>query len=65
MIISLGGERILKFRKIHAYEVTSEYLLASGSLIYMSQQIQEEWQHCIPKSNIEQARMSLTFRKLL
>ncbi|MFW1813591.1 alpha-ketoglutarate-dependent dioxygenase AlkB [Acinetobacter guillouiae] len=65
VIISLGGERILKFRKINAYEVASEYLLASGSLIYMSQKIQEEWQHCIPKSNIEQARMSLTFRKLL
>lgn len=64
-IISLGAERILKFRKIGDVETTKEYLLASGSLIYMSQKIQHEWQHSIPKSKIDQPRMSLTFRMIL
>lgn len=64
-IVSLGSERILKFRKISDPEMTKEYLLASGSLLYMTQSVQKEWQHAIPKFATDQARMSLTFRKIL
>ncbi|QOW44867.1 MULTISPECIES: alpha-ketoglutarate-dependent dioxygenase AlkB [Acinetobacter] len=64
-IVSLGSERILKFRKIGNPEITKEYLLASGSLLYMTQSVQKEWQHAIPKHETDQARMSLTFRKIL
>ncbi|MFW1857687.1 alpha-ketoglutarate-dependent dioxygenase AlkB [Acinetobacter defluvii] len=65
VIVSLGSERTLKFRRINEPEITKEYLLASGSLIYMTQVVQHEWQHCIPKSDSDFARMSLTFRAIL
>lgn len=64
-IVSLGIERTLKFRRIDDSEITKEYLLTSGSLIYMTQAVQHEWQHCIPKSDSDLARMSLTFRLIL
>ncbi len=64
-IVSLGSERILKFRKINNPEITKEYLLASGSLLYMTQNVQKEWQHAIPKGKTDQTRMSLTFRKMM
>ncbi len=64
-IVSLGSERILKFRRISNPEITKEYVLASGSLLYMTQSVQKEWQHAIPKGKTDQARMSLTFRKMM
>ena len=64
-IISLGEARILKFRNIANPEVFVSYELASGSLVYMTQEIQDEWQHAIPKSNTENGRISLTFRRML
>ena len=63
-IVSLGAERILRFRAIGDENRSFEYLLKDGSLIYMTQEIQTKWQHSIPKAAIERARMSLTFRKL-
>lgn len=64
VIISLGETRTLKFRKIENHSETFEYKLSTGSLIYMSQKIQKNWQHSIPKSDTENGRMSLTFRKI-
>lgn len=63
-IVSIGETRILRFRKIQNREEIIDYPLPSGSLIYMSQQVQDEWHHAIPKSETEQGRMSLTFRRL-
>ncbi|KXO75350.1 alpha-ketoglutarate-dependent dioxygenase AlkB [Acinetobacter venetianus] len=63
-IISLGAERILKFRNILDQSITQDYLLASGSLAYMNQDTQKEWQHTIPKTNSSAGRLSLTFRAL-
>lgn len=63
-ILSLGAERILKFRNISNPNITQDYALASGSLIYMSQDIQNEWQHAIPKASTQNSRLSLTFREL-
>lgn len=64
-IVSLGETRTLRFRNIADHEVVKDYPLPSGSLIYMNQEIQKEWQHAIPKSDTSEGRMSLTFRSLL
>jgi alkylated DNA repair dioxygenase AlkB len=63
-IISLGETRILRFRKIDNQTETVDYQLNSGSLIYMTQEVQKVWQHSIPKSKTENGRMSFTFRKI-
>lgn len=65
VIISLGETRLLKFRNIEDKTIFKEFELTSGSLFYMNQEIQNHWQHSIPKSNTENPRMSLTFRKLI
>jgi alkylated DNA repair dioxygenase AlkB len=61
-ILSLGEERILRYRNINNKEEILDYQLSSGSLIYMTQKVQDLWQHAIPKSDTEKSRMSLTFR---
>lgn len=64
-IVSMGETRTLKFRNIQNPEEFVSYELTSGSLIYMTQEIQDFWQHAIPKSNTEKGRISLTFRQIL
>jgi alkylated DNA repair dioxygenase AlkB len=64
-IISLGAMRILRFRNIQNRETIKDFELTSGSLLYMTQSIQHEWQHSILGSNSEGARISLTFRQIL
>lgn len=63
-IISVGETRVLKFRNIIDPEQFLSYSLSPGSLIYMTQEIQSLWQHSIPRSNTENGRISLTFRKI-
>lgn len=63
-IISLGETRSLRFKNIADPERVEEFPLPSGSLIYMTQEVQKEWVHAIPKSDTENGRMSLTFRKM-
>ena len=63
-IVSLGETRILRFKKIDNSEEVNDFPLPSGSLIYMTQEVQDEWQHAIPKSNTENGRMSLTLRRI-
>lgn len=63
-IISLGAERVLKFRAIGNGTQMFDYALNAGSLIYMTQEIQRDFQHSIPKAETENARMSLAFRKI-
>ena len=50
-VISLGETRNLKFRNITNPEEFHIYELPSGSLIYMTQEVQANWQHAIPKSD--------------
>jgi alkylated DNA repair dioxygenase AlkB len=64
-IISVGETRTLKFRNIENPDQFISYALTSGSLIYMTQEIQALWQHSIPKSDTENGRISLTFRQIL
>lgn len=63
-IVSLGETRTLKFRNIADPEEYLSYDLPSGSLIYMTQDIQKHWQHAIPKSDTGNGRISLTFRQM-
>lgn len=64
VIISLGATRTLRFRQIADKSIIKDFPLLPGSLIYMSQDLQKEWQHAIPKSDTQESRMSLTFRKI-
>lgn len=63
-IISLGETRTLKFRNIENPEQFVNYDLVSGSLMYMTQDIQKGWQHSIAKATTNNGRLSLTFRKI-
>ncbi len=63
-IVSIGETRILRFRNIENRELIKDFELPSGSFIYMTNEVQDEWQHSIPKSDTENGRMSLTFRKM-
>ncbi len=63
-IVSIGATRTLRFRNIADREIIKDYQLTSGSLIYMNNDIQDKWQHAVPKSKTDKGRMSLTFRKL-
>jgi alkylated DNA repair dioxygenase AlkB len=63
-IISLGSERTITFRRTIDRSETYDYSVRSGSLLYMSQEIQKEWQHAIPKQPDTGGRISLTFRQI-
>ena len=63
-IISIGETRTLRFKNIKNRELIKDFELPSGSFIYMTNNVQDEWQHSIPKSDTENGRMSLTFRKI-
>lgn len=63
-ILSIGETRTLRFRNINDKTLIQDYNLPSGSLIYMTQEIQSEWQHSIPPTDTLNGRMSLTFRQL-
>lgn len=63
-IVSIGETRTLMFRNIENPTMFLSYDLVSGNLLYMTQEIQSIWQHSIPKSDTENGRISLTFRKM-
>ena len=63
-IVSIGETRILRFRNIEHRELIQDFELPSGSFIYMTNEVQNNWQHAIPKSDTENGRISLTFRKM-
>ena len=60
--ISLGAERIFKFKHQHSNEVRS-ILLEHGSLLLMKGATQQYWKHSLPASKkISVPRINLTFR---
>jgi len=65
VIISLGSTRILRFRNINDRSIIVDYPLLSGSLFYMTSDVQNNWMHSIPTSDINDSRMSLTFRNII
>ena len=64
IIISLGVDRKLSFRSTVDYTQRLQYLLAHGSLLYMSQHTQKFWSHAIKRANVLEGRISLTFRRI-
>lgn len=62
-VVSLGAERVITFRSADK-SVTFEYLLRSGSLLYMTAEVQSAWKHAILASPGAGGRVSLTFRRL-
>ena len=65
VIISLGAERNLTFRNIEDYDLRLNCKMNHGSLFYMTQETQKYWTHAIKKSPVDDARISLTFRRIL
>ncbi len=63
-IVSLGAERQIVFRNKADRNTEFSYLLANGSLLYMTAELQRDWQHAIPKQLGVGARISLTFRQI-
>ena len=44
-IVSIGETRVLKFRNIENPDQFVSYILTAGSLFYMTQEVQDVWQH--------------------
>jgi alkylated DNA repair dioxygenase AlkB len=60
--ISLGAERIFKFKHKHTKEICS-ILLEQGSLLLMKGETQQHWKHSLPASKkVSAPRINLTFR---
>jgi alkylated DNA repair dioxygenase AlkB len=63
-IASIGEMRTLRFKNIQNAAELVDFPLNSGSLIYMTQEVQQEWLHAIPAADTNNGRMSLTFRSI-
>lgn len=64
-IVSLGSDRILRFKNKTDSSIVFDYPLSDGSLFYMDDAVQSAWLHSIPKSDTTMPRISLTFRSIL
>jgi alkylated DNA repair dioxygenase AlkB len=63
-IISLGSERIIRFKNKLTNEII-DFILEPGSLFYMNQNTQKKYVHSILKSNNDVSeRISITLRKI-
>ncbi len=61
--VSLGAERVFKFRNRNDHSITEKIILDSGSLLLMRGETQHNWHHQIPKTTRKIApRINLTFR---
>lgn len=64
--LSLGEQRIFKFRKKGEHQLSHKMILENGSLLLMKGATQHYWQHQIPKTTREVGpRINLTFRIIL
>ncbi|WP_445630343.1 alpha-ketoglutarate-dependent dioxygenase AlkB [Nostoc sp. DSM 114167] len=64
-IVSLGSVRSIVYRHKHKKDIEFSYPLPNGSLLYMSNEIQEQWLHAILKAPEVGERISLTFRLIV
>ncbi len=64
VIISLGGERSLRFKWKRDPDVVCDFRLTNGSLFFMSRKLQINWRHEIAKQGKADPRISLVFRKI-
>jgi alkylated DNA repair dioxygenase AlkB len=64
-VVSLGVERTITFRNLQDRSVRECYLLPSGSLLYVTPEMQTKWQHAILAAEaVAGGRISLTFRRM-
>jgi alkylated DNA repair dioxygenase AlkB len=64
-IVSLGAERSITFQSKQDKQIQHAYPLKSGSLLYMSAEVQHAWKHAILKQeSVTGGRISLTFRQM-
>ena len=61
-ILSLGDSRIMQVRRIKNPTEIYNYILPAGSLFYMTNAMQDDWQHGLPKVVDAAGRISMTFR---
>jgi len=65
VIVSLGSSRHISYRSKLDSKIKFRYLLNSGDLLYMKNEIQAQWMHAIPKDPDVGERISLTFRLII
>ena len=64
--VSLGDTRLFKWRRYGSHENTTTLPLTHGSLLLMKGNMQQYWEHSLPKTTKPvEPRINLTFRKLL
>lgn len=64
--ISLGAVRDFVVRPYKKLQLRISLALDSGSLMLMKGEMQNKWEHALPKrSNVKDARINLTFRKII
>lgn len=63
-ILSLGSVRTLVMRRTEEPDTRFHYPLRPGSAFHMKDELQETWQHGIPKEAGKGPRISLSFRLL-
>lgn len=64
IILSLGSTRDFVFRQIDNHESKIKFCLGDGDLIYMYDNCQEKYEHCLKKNKTDnQERVSLVFKK--
>jgi alkylated DNA repair dioxygenase AlkB len=63
--VSFGAVRKFQFRHYKDQKKIISLELEHGSLLMMSGSTQSHWQHRLPKSNIVQPRINLTFRNII
>ncbi len=64
-IVSLGDHRIMQMRRKANPTEMYHYILPPGSLFYMPNDIQADWQHGLPKVVGGSGRISMTFREMI
>ncbi|WP_240652310.1 alpha-ketoglutarate-dependent dioxygenase AlkB [Variovorax gossypii] len=63
-IVSVGATRSIAYRSKADSSLRFDYPLPHGSLLYMSDAVQQDWLHAIPKAESAGERISLTFRAI-
>jgi alkylated DNA repair dioxygenase AlkB len=63
-VLSFGATRDLLFRKIGTSKIDFKLEIKGGSLLVMKKEVQNIWQHSLPKRAKAQERISLTFRQI-
>ena len=61
-IVTLGSARPLTFRRQDDPDVRTSFLLQPGSLLFMRNEVQDEWVHAIKRRRHAEPRISLTWR---